>query len=70
MINFRFGFNRKDDKLPKRLLQEPATDGVGEGQVVDMEKVLNSYYKVMGWDIATGIPKPDKLEELNLGWLI
>ena len=70
MINFRFGFNRKDDKLPKRLLQEPAVDGVGEGQVVDMEKVLDSYYKAMGWDIATGIPKPEKLEELNLDWMI
>jgi aldehyde:ferredoxin oxidoreductase len=69
VINSRFGFDRKDDKLPKRLLKEPAADGVGKGQVVDMDTVLDSYYEAMGWDITTGIPKPEKLEELNLGWM-
>lgn len=70
MINFRFGFDRKEDKLPKRLLSEPAVDGVGEGQVVDLDEALNSYYESMGWDITTGAPKPEKLQELNLGWMI
>lgn len=70
VINTRFGFDRKDDKLPKRLLKEPATDGVGEGQVVDMDTVLDSYYAAMGWDIATGTPKPEKLTELKLGWMV
>ena len=70
MINARFGFDRKEDKLPKRLLKEPATDGVGQGQVVDLDKVLDSYYKAMGWDMATGLPKPEKLKELNLGWMM
>jgi aldehyde:ferredoxin oxidoreductase len=69
VINTRFGFDRKDDKLPKRLLQEPATDGVGEGQVVDLDRALDSYYAAMGWDIATGTPKPEKLDELKLGWM-
>jgi len=23
----------------------------------------------MGWDIATGIPKPEKLQELGLSWM-
>ena len=70
MINFRLGFDRKEDKLPKRLLSEPAVDGVGEGQVVDLDEALNSYYESMGWDITTGAPKPEKLQELNLGWMI
>lgn len=70
MINSRFGFDRKEDKLPQRLLKEPASDGVGQGQVVDLDKVLDSYYQAMGWDITTGIPKPEKLEALNLGWMI
>jgi len=30
---------------------------------------LDSYYDAMGWDIATGLPKPAKLKELNLGWM-
>lgn len=70
IINTRFGFDRKDDKLPRRLLEEPATDGVGKGQVVNMDKALDSYYAAMGWDIATGIPKPEKLNELKLGWMV
>jgi aldehyde:ferredoxin oxidoreductase len=69
MINHRYGFDRKDDKLPKRLLKEPAADGVGKGQVVDLDKVLDSYYKAMGWDLASGIPTEKKLEELSLGWM-
>jgi aldehyde:ferredoxin oxidoreductase len=70
VINARYGFDRKEDKLPKRLLKEPAADGVGQGQVVDLEKVLDSYYQAMGWDVASGLPQPDKLRELNLGWLV
>jgi aldehyde:ferredoxin oxidoreductase len=70
MINARYGFDRKDDKLPKRLLNEPAPDGVGEGQVVDLDKVLDSYYDAMGWDIKTGIPKPETLANLGLDWMV
>jgi len=70
MINYRYGFDRKDDNLPKRLVKEPATDGVGKGQVVDLDKVLTSYYQAMGWDITTGIPTPHKLHELGLGWML
>ena len=70
MINYRYGFDRKDDTLPKRLVKVPATDGVGKGQVVDLDKVLTSYYQAMGWDINTGIPTPNKLGELGLGWML
>jgi aldehyde:ferredoxin oxidoreductase len=69
MINYRYGFDRKHDNLPKRLVKEPASDGVGQGQIVDLNKVLQSYYEAMGWDIATGIPTPEKLSELRLGWM-
>lgn len=70
VINARYGFDRKEDTLPKRLLKEPAADGVGQGQVVELDKALDSYYEAMGWDIASGLPKPEKLEELQLGWML
>ncbi len=69
VINIRYGFDRKDDTLPSRLLKVPAPDGVGEGQVVDLDKALDSYYESMGWDIETGVPNSEKLHELNLAWM-
>lgn len=66
MINARFGFTRADDTLPKRLLTEPATDGRGEGQVVDLDKALDRFYEAMGWDLETGLPTDETLERLGL----
>jgi aldehyde:ferredoxin oxidoreductase len=70
MVNVRFGFDRKDDVLPRRFLEEPAPDGRGQGQVVDLDKALDSYYTAMGWDLASGLPTPQKLESLGLGFLM
>lgn len=70
MINARLGFDRKDDTLPKRFLTEPAPDGRGAGQVVDLETALNSYYQAMGWDLQTGLPTPEKLQSLGLGFVM
>ncbi len=70
MINVRFGFDRKDDVLPRRFLEEPAPDGRGKGQVVNLQKALDSYYTAMGWDLTSGLPTPEKLESLGLGFLM
>lgn len=70
MINCQYGFTRDDDKLPSRLLNTPSPDGVGEGQTVNMEAALDSYYGSMGWDIQTGTPGAEKLQELHLGWMM
>ncbi len=69
-INARFGFDRKDDTLPERFLKEPAPDGRGEGEVVDLQKNLDSYYESMGWDQKFGLPKKETLERLGLDWML
>jgi len=66
LVNAKFGFTRADDTLPKRLLTEPATDGRGEGQVVDLDKALDSFYTAMGWDLTTGLPTEATIERLKL----
>jgi len=66
MFNVREGFGKKDDTLPSRLKTEPALDGVGLGQVVNEEVILNEYYESMGWDKDTGIPTDEKLAHLGL----
>jgi aldehyde:ferredoxin oxidoreductase len=66
LVNAKFGFTRADDTLPKRLLSEPAVDGRGEGQVVDLDKALDSFYAAMGWDLKTGLPTPETVERMGL----
>jgi aldehyde:ferredoxin oxidoreductase len=31
-----------------------------------MERAKAYYYTLMGWDAATGVPTPEKLEELSI----
>ena len=69
MLNASFSFDRKDDTLPKRFLEEPAKDGRGEGQIVDLAKNLESFYDAMGWNKATGLPENHTLQKLGLFWL-
>lgn len=64
----REGIRREDDTLPKRFLEEPLPAECGEsaGSIVELEPMLNEYYQAHNWDIKTGIPKIEKLEELKM----
>jgi aldehyde:ferredoxin oxidoreductase len=46
--------------------QEPSPSGNARGQVIDLEPMLDEYYRLRGWDLETGWPTPEKLRELNL----
>jgi aldehyde:ferredoxin oxidoreductase len=65
----REGITRKDDTLPTRFLEEPLPEGSGPstGSVLELEPMLDEYYRARGWDVETGLPTQEKLEELGLG---
>ncbi len=63
--NLKAGFTRADDSLPQRLLKEPHTSGPSRGVVVQLDKMLDDYYRERGWT-SDGIPTPEKLAELGL----
>lgn len=65
LFNAREGFSRKDDYLPKRFLEVPMPEGPAKGQTVDMDRLLNDYYAVRGWDY-NGIPTDKKVTQLGL----
>jgi aldehyde:ferredoxin oxidoreductase len=68
----REGFDRKDDMLPKRLLEDPLPSGPAEGQVLDLETLemmKDAYYAFRNWDKATGKPTKEKLTDLGLEYL-
>jgi aldehyde:ferredoxin oxidoreductase len=67
----REGITRKDDTLPRRFLEEPMPEGSGSstGSVLELEPMLDEYYRARGWDVKTGLPTREKLEELGMGEL-
>ena len=67
-FNAREGLTRKDDQLPKRLM-EPLPDGQFAGEAFTQEildSMLDNYYELRGWDKKTGIPTRAKLERMSL----
>ncbi|MBS1249633.1 MAG: putative oxidoreductase YdhV [Chloroflexi bacterium] len=65
MFLVRAGFNKTDDTLPPRMLEEPMPTGPAQGEVVELEDMLSEFYKLRGWD-ENGIPTPEKLNALGL----
>ncbi len=64
----REGVTRKEDNLPLRFHKDPLPEGMAEGHMVsreDLEKMLDEYYSVCGWD-ENGIPTKETLEKLDL----
>ncbi|MCD6346494.1 MAG: aldehyde ferredoxin oxidoreductase family protein [Bacteroidales bacterium] len=67
MYNNRCGISRKDDTLPRRILEEPRNDtGTGDN-LPQLEIMLEEYYQCRGWD-SEGVPKKELLERLELNW--
>ena len=59
-FNQREGFDRKDDTIPKRLVNEALKTGAAAGQKIsqeDFEDMLDQYYAIMGWEQNGMIPE-------------
>jgi len=68
LFNIREGFTADDDRLPERYFQ-PRIGGLSSVKGLDpdkMDKARRYYYTLMGWDKDTGIPLPEKVEELGI----
>ena len=65
LFNLRAGLGKKDDTLPKRILEEPADVGTGKGLVCRLDEMLPEYYELSGWD-AEGVPTSETLNRLGL----
>jgi len=67
MFNKAAGMKPEDDRLPKRLTEEPIKDGPSKGGVSQIKVTLPQYYEVRGWENA--FPKKETLERLGLSEL-
>ena len=71
-FNLIQGLTPEEDTLPPRMFQ-PFERGPLKGVALDpkeMKQAIGTYYKMMGWDPATGIPTPEKLWELQIEWVV
>ena len=71
VFNLREGLTAADDSLPRRffapfLKGEPRTAKPLDKEA--FEWAIGSYYEMMGWDIETGVPTIEALEQLGIGW--
>jgi aldehyde:ferredoxin oxidoreductase len=66
----RQGLKRDDDAWPKRFYNEPLSEGATKGTVLSTEtvdRVLDEYYELRGWDKHSGLPTEQRFIELGLG---
>lgn len=68
--NIMHGISKKDDTLPKRLLTEKSPSKRAKGHVVYLRPMLEEYYRLRSWDVATGYPKKRKLLSLGLEFVL
>ena len=65
MISMRHGVRGEDDTLPERFLKEKRGAGPAAENIPQMDKMLEEYYSVRGWD-PDGIPTAETLESFGL----
>ena len=63
-VNARFGVSSENDKLPKRLTDDPQ-DPNDPKTKVPLEKMKKTYYQARGWQ-KNGLPSEKKLRKLGI----
>lgn len=64
LFNKAAGMKPEDDRLPKRLTEEPIKNGPSEGMRSRIDVTLPQYYEVRGWENA--FPTEETLRRLGL----
>jgi aldehyde:ferredoxin oxidoreductase len=64
-FNLAAGIDGGEDRLPKRLVTEPAKSGPAKGLVNGLDKMLPEYYRLRGWS-PEGVPSEETLKRLGL----
>ncbi len=64
LFNKAAGMLPEDDRLPKRLTEEPIANGPSQGLISKIKVTLPQYYEVRGWENA--FPTEETLERLKL----
>jgi aldehyde:ferredoxin oxidoreductase len=72
LYNHRENLATAADRLPDRFF-EPLEAGALKGTKLDRGeflRMLQRYYRMMGWDAETGLPTPETCAELEIDWAL
>ena len=64
IFNKAAGMKPEDDRLPKRLLEDPIVNGPSKGMVSQLSVTLPQYYEARGW--INAFPTDETLKKLGL----
>lgn len=69
-FNMREGLSIEDDRLPERSYGPTIGGALAQGGIdrEELREAIHTFYAMMGWDRETGVPIPEKLQELGVGW--
>jgi len=68
LYNLREGVEKKDDYVPKAMLDKPFKTGVSAGKTIGSEHfaaIMDEYYAARGWD-KDAVPTEEKLQQLGI----
>ena len=65
IFNVKNGFTRKDETMPDRIFEEKLEIDEAKLSKEEFEKMMDEYYDIRRWN-EDGVPKKEKLKELNL----
>jgi aldehyde:ferredoxin oxidoreductase len=70
IFNVREGFTPADDRLALRSYGPTTSGALAEGGIdpEELDEAVHTYYGMMGWDVESGVPTVEKLQELDIGW--
>jgi len=66
LLNLRLGLTPSMDTLPSRFIDEPLPEGPGKGESIKIQPMVEEYYRLRKWDLNSGYPENEKLNELSL----
>lgn len=58
LFNLAAGLTAADDTLPKRMLEDPFTEGASKGNLPRLDVLMPRYYAARGWDAEGRPPQP------------
>ena len=72
VFNAREGYTAKDDIIPERLYKAFSSGPLKDKEIdrATMRQAIQTYYKMAGWDPERAVPTKEKLQELDLGWVV